>query len=201
MPANIRTALNKAFKESANPTEFAAGYMDEHVKAMKTLDLERVGQLITQICELRNRGGTIYVCGNGGKTALAMEFVNDLTVALPKSKIKAHTLLDPIAALTCSGNDYGYDEVFSRRLNPLGNAGDMLIALSGSGTSKNIINAISEAQSLGMYVVAVGRGDTAADMADLPITILTEEDGPTEDATLCMIHTVYSWFWRRDQIK
>ena len=93
--------------------------------------------------------GAVYIIGNGGSYANAMHIANDLIAC----GIRAHTL-DP-ATLTATANDYGYEHVFSRWLRVFANRGDLLIALSGSGKSPNILNAISVAEEIGMDVERV----------------------------------------------
>ena len=88
----------------------------------------------------------VYIIGNGGSYANAMHICNDLIAC----GIKAYTL-DP-ATLTASANDYGYEFVFSSWLNTVGEEGDLLIALSGSGQSPNILRACSLAEDIGMEV-------------------------------------------------
>jgi D-sedoheptulose 7-phosphate isomerase len=90
-----------------------------------------------------------YIIGNGGSYANAVHICNDLISV----GIKAYTL-DP-ATLTAIGNDFGYENVFSRWLAVVGEDGDLLLALSGSGKSKNIINAIVEAEKIGMETMLV----------------------------------------------
>ena len=93
--------------------------------------------------------GAVYIIGNGGSYANAMHIANDLIAC----GIRAHTL-DP-STLTATANDYGYEHVFSRWLRVFANRGDLLIALSGSGKSPNILNAISVAEEIGMDVERV----------------------------------------------
>jgi D-sedoheptulose 7-phosphate isomerase len=90
-----------------------------------------------------------YIIGNGGSYANAVHICNDLISV----GIKAYTL-DP-ATLTAIGNDFGYENVFSRWLAVVGEDGDLLLALSGSGKSKNIINALREAEKIGMETMLV----------------------------------------------
>lgn len=90
-----------------------------------------------------------YIIGNGGSYANAVHICNDLLSV----GVKAYTL-DP-ATLTAIANDFGYENVFSRWLVTVGEPGDLLVALSGSGTSKNIVNAIVEAEKIGMETMLV----------------------------------------------
>lgn len=99
----------------------------------------------------------VYIIGNGGSFANAAHIANDLLAC----GVKAHTL--DAATLTASANDHGYETVFARWLSVVGEAGDLLIALSGSGKSPNILNAIAEAERKGMAVERVF-GAPAMDM-------------------------------------
>jgi D-sedoheptulose 7-phosphate isomerase len=92
------------------------------------------------------RAKRVYLIGNGGSFANAAHIANDLLLC----GIRAHTL--DAAALTASANDHGYASVFERWIGTVGEAGDLLIALSGSGTSPNILRAVAKAQALGMDV-------------------------------------------------
>ena len=95
------------------------------------------------------KAGRIYLIGNGGSYANAAHIANDLL----EQGIKAYTL--DAAVLTAWANDYGYENIFVRWLQKVGEAGDLLIALSGSGTSENIIRAVHAAEQIGMDVELV----------------------------------------------
>ena len=101
------------------------------------------------LAERIRAAGRIYLIGNGGSYANAMHIANDLIAC----GIRAHTL-DP-ATLTATANDHGYAFVFSRWINIMGEPGDMLIALSGSGRSPNILHAVQIAERIGMDVIKV----------------------------------------------
>lgn len=96
--------------------------------------------------EAVKRARRVYIIGNGGSYANAVHICNDLLLC----GIKAYTL-DP-ATLTASANDFGYETVFARWVKTVGEKGDLLIALSGSGRSPNILNAIKVAEDIGMDV-------------------------------------------------
>lgn len=105
----------------------------------------------------------VFICGNGGSAANAIHIANDLVSV----GIKAQALTGDVATLTAIANDFGYEHVFSRQIAVLGEAGDLLIALSGSGRSPNIIAALNAARAKGMVTWAiVGRErDTPAALA------------------------------------
>lgn len=93
----------------------------------------------------------IYICGNGGSAANAMHIANDLILC----GIRAHALTGDVATLTAIANDFGYEHVFGRQIEVFGDPGDLLIALSGSGNSPNIVKAIEMATSKGMDTFAI----------------------------------------------
>ena len=94
---------------------------------------------------------TVYLCGNGGSAANANHIANDLLSV----KVRTHSLCANVATLTAIANDFDYSEVFSRQLAVLGRERDILIAFSGSGTSRNIVKAILMARKLDMLAVLV----------------------------------------------
>lgn len=111
--------------------------------------------------------GTIFSCGNGGSMCDAMHFAEELTGKYRNDRpaIAAISMSD-VSHMACVGNDYGYDFVFSRYLEAVGKRGDVLLAISTSGNSKNIINAIAVAKKLGITVVGL-TGKDGGKMANL----------------------------------
>ena len=113
--------------------------------------VERAAQLLIATFEAKGR---VYSCGNGGSMCDAMHFAEELTGRYRKDrKALGATSISDAGHLTCVGNDHGYDNVFARYIEGNGRAGDCLVALSTSGTSKNIIRAAEVAQALGMQVI------------------------------------------------
>jgi len=110
-------------------------------------------------------GGKIISCGNGGSMCDAMHFAEELTGRFRENRkpFAAISIADA-SHMSCVGNDYGYDEVFSRYVTALGNQKDVLLAISTSGNSKNILNAVKAAQEKGMKVVAL-TGKSGGDLA------------------------------------
>jgi D-sedoheptulose 7-phosphate isomerase len=113
--------------------------------------IEQAGQLLIDVFQ---RKGRVYSCGNGGSMCDAMHFAEELTgrYRLDRAALGA-TAISDAGHLTCVGNDHGYEQVFSRYIEGHGRAGDCLLALSTSGTSKNIIRAAQAAQAQGMSVI------------------------------------------------
>lgn len=112
-------------------------------------------------------GGKIISCGNGGSMCDAMHFAEELTGRYRNNRaaIPAVSISDP-SHITCVGNDYGFEFIFSRYLEAMGNHGDVLVAISTSGNSKNVINAIEIAKAKNMFVIGL-TGKDGGKMAHL----------------------------------
>ena len=119
-------------------------------------------------------GGKIISCGNGGSMCDAMHFAEELTGKFreERSPIPALSISDP-SHITCVGNDYGFDAIFSRYVESVGNTGDVLLAISTSGKSTNVIRAAEEANRKGIKVVALtGKdGGELSDLCDIEIRV------------------------------
>lgn len=115
--------------------------------------IERAAGLLIEVFERR---GHVYSCGNGGSMCDAMHFAEELTgrYRLDRAALAAAAISDP-GHMSCVGNDLGYEHVFSRYIEAHGREGDCLLALSTSGTSKNILNVARTAKSLGLRVVVL----------------------------------------------
>jgi len=123
-------------------------------------------------------GGKIISCGNGGSHCDAMHFAEELTGKYRDARkaIPAICISDA-SHITCVGNDYGYDFIFSRYLEALGNKGDVLLAISTSGNSANVLNAVKAAKEKGMKVIALtGKdGGKLGPLADIEIRVAHKE--------------------------
>ncbi len=117
-------------------------------------------QLAEAMLHCWKAGGKIMLAGNGGSAADAMHFAEELLIRFKKNRrpLAAIALCDP-TILTCAGNDFGYDEVFARQVAGLGNSGDLLIVMSTSGNSRNLIRAVAEAERIGIKTVGFLGGD------------------------------------------
>lgn len=131
--------------------------------------IEKAGQFMVEAIK---NGGKILSCGNGGSLCDAMHFAEELTGRYRDNRpaIPAIAISDA-SHMACVGNDYGYDFVFSRYLEALGNKGDVLLAISTSGNSKNVLKAIETAHAKGMKVVGLTgkNGGAMAELCDIEI--------------------------------
>jgi D-sedoheptulose 7-phosphate isomerase len=132
----------------------AAKVLQQFISEQKNIDaVEKAG--ILMLNSIKN-GNKIISCGNGGSMCDAMHFAEELSGRFRENRkaLPAISISDP-SHLSCVGNDYGYDQVFSRFIEGLGNKGDVLLAISTSGNSKNVINAINTAKEKGMHVIGL----------------------------------------------
>ena len=129
-----------------------------------------------------SKGGKILACGNGGSAADAQHFAAELVGRFERERkeLGAIALTTDSSILTAIGNDYGYDEVFSKQVRALGKPEDILLAISTSGNSKNVILAIEAAQKIGMGVIAfTGRGGGK-------INLLLSQQNSQQNVHLCV---------------
>lgn len=144
--------------------------------------------------------GKLFTCGNGGSHCDAMHFAEEFTGRYRKDRkaVGALALGDP-SHVTCVSNDYGFDFIFSRQLEGLGRAGDLLVGLSTSGNSKNVIKAFESAKKMGIKTVALlGRdGGQLKNMADLSIVIPAQTSDRIQEMHIKIIHTVIESVERR----
>lgn len=143
--------IKAQFTQAASVLEAFMKQPDSYEKVLNAAQL-MVGAVTT--------GNKILACGNGGSMADAMHFAEELTgrFRADRPAIPAIAIADA-THLSCTANDYGYDAVFARYIEALGKPGDVLLAISTSGNSKNIIKAAQAAADAGMYVVALTGND------------------------------------------
>lgn len=151
----------------------------------------KIEQLALLIVSSLKKGGKIMFIGNGGSAAdsqhMAAEYVSRF--AFDRKGLPGIALTTDTSILTAIGNDYSFDNVFSRQLNALGNEGDILIAYSTSGRSLNIVKAINEAKSMGIYsVLFTGLEGSALSNADLTIASPSSSTPHIQDGHLILGH-------------
>jgi D-sedoheptulose 7-phosphate isomerase len=151
---------------------------------------ERFSQMLTET--IRN-GGNVFSCGNGGSHCDAMHFAEEMTGRYRKNRRALGALaLGDASHVTCSANDYGFDTIFARQVEGLGRKGDLLICMSTSGNSQNILNALEMARSKGLRTVALlGKGGgKAKDLADLAIVVPGQTADRIQEIHIKLLHIV-----------
>ena len=179
---------------------FAADYVGAVAAALATVDLEAVSAAGELLAARVHDGGAIFTCGNGGSAAIANHLVCDcFKGARTGSSIapRVHSLSSAVELITAIANDLGPDEVFAYQLESLARPGDVLIAISSSGASANIIRALSAARRLGLASIAMTgfAGGEAAEAADVALHVRAENYGVVEDAHQSLMH-ILSQFLR-----
>jgi D-sedoheptulose 7-phosphate isomerase len=145
------------------------------------------------LIETFQAGGKLFTCGNGGSHCDAMHFAEEFTGRYRKDRKPLGALaLGDASHVTCVSNDYGFDQIFSRQLEGLARRGDMLVGLSTSGNSANVIKAFESAKSMGVRTVALlGKdGGKLAPLADLAIVIKASTSDRIQEMHIKLIHTV-----------
>jgi D-sedoheptulose 7-phosphate isomerase len=185
-----------------DPAAFAGAYLEYLASVLKTIDVREIGQFVRTILDARERGATIYFIGNGGSAATASHFANDIAIGTNSydKPFRAVSLTDNQAIITAVGNDFGYEEIFVRQLQVLGRKGDVVVGISASGNSPNLIKAFEYAKSVGIKTVAITAfdGGKMKPMADEGVHVPTapKEYGPAEDAHMVLDHLVGAYLMR-----
>ncbi len=155
--------------------------------------LENCQKWSDQMIAVLSRGGTVFTCGNGGSYCDALHFAEEMTGYFRSHRPPLAALtLGEASHITCVSNDLGFEEIFSRQLEALGKEGDMLVALSTSGQSQNVIRAVQTAQSQRIFTVGLlGKsGGELKNMVDLPIIVPSETSDRIQEVHIKLIHTV-----------
>ncbi|MBL4828133.1 MAG: SIS domain-containing protein [Spongiibacteraceae bacterium] len=168
-------------------------YSERLQGVLATMDWSSVEVLCKKMEECWRDKKQIFICGNGGSAGNAIHLANDLIYGA--GGLRAEALSANAAVLTCLANDISYDSIYSQQLRVKANPGDMLMVLSGSGNSGNIVNAITMAQSLGMVTVGVFGfdGGVCKDEVDILIHTPLDDMQIAEDMQLVVGHMVMQW--------
>jgi D-sedoheptulose 7-phosphate isomerase len=187
---------------SPDPAAFADAYIKYLQSVLEGIDVKEIARFIETLLEARERGSTVFFIGNGGSAATASHFANDLAFGTNdyEKPFRVISLTDNVPVLTALGNDFGYEEIFVRQLRVLGRAGDVLVGISASGNSPNLIRTFDYANSAGIKTVAITAfdGGRMKAMASEGIHVPTgpKEYGPAEDAHMVLDHLVGAYLMR-----
>lgn len=182
---------------------FASHYKENLLQTIEQIDLDKVSQAIEWFREARDTRHHIFVCGNGGSAASASHFACDMVKGASyqkESRFRIMALTDSLATLTAYSNDVSYDCVFAEQLKNFAEPGDLVMAISGSGNSPNVIKAIEYANGVGCKTIALtGRdGGKLGPLAQLDINVPVPHMGRIEDAHMIVCHMLaYSFMEER----
>lgn len=138
-------------------------YYEEEIEVMKSLDYDELSKAMNAILDCYGRGGTIYAAGNGGSASLvshmACDFNLGLNAKLSDKKFKFVSLCDNVPTITAAANDYSYEDIFIRQIEGKLTGDDLLIVVSGSGNSKNIVKLLELGKKIGCRSIAISGFD------------------------------------------
>jgi D-sedoheptulose 7-phosphate isomerase len=160
------------------------------------LDHGIVDRMVEAIWRGYQQGRTLYVFGNGGSAALASHFACDIgkgTIAGERKRLKTVALTDNVALITAWANDKAYEAIFAEQLESLAEKGDLVLAISGSGNSLNVIRGLEAARRIGAETLVLTgfEGGRAKPLADLCVVVPSDSMQLIEDAHLCATHAIF----------
>ncbi|MDX2226066.1 MAG: SIS domain-containing protein [Verrucomicrobiae bacterium] len=162
-------------------------------KFVEAHDWSQVAPLALEMNRAWDQNRQVFICGNGGSAANAIHWANDFIYPVAKKRIKGirfSALAANPAVLTCLGNDLSYEDIFSYQLGTLAQAGDLLILLSGSGNSPNILSAIAKARSMDVTTAGLFGfdGGRALPLVDIKIHFPVHDMQLAEDLQMVVCH-------------
>ena len=168
---------------------------------LKESDWSNVSVLAEALLDCWKNGRQVFLCGNGGSAGNANHLANDFLYGISKSKgnaLRVTALSANGSVMTCLANDEGYEHIFSHQLAVLGQKGDILIALSGSGNSPNIIKVLEEANEMEVISFAIlgFTGGKAKELASTAIHFPVEDMQLSEDLQIIMGHMLMQWLYK-----
>jgi len=178
---------------------FFEDYQKQLLEALQRVNLQRVQQAASWFREARDHERQIFVCGNGGSAATASHFVCDIVKGASyqrPARFKMLALTDNLATLTAYSNDVSYESVFVEPLRNWAQPGDLVMAISGSGNSPNVLRAVEYANQAGCRTIALtGRdGGKLGPLAQLEINVPEPHMGRIEDAHMVICHMLAYFF-------
>lgn len=170
-------------------------YLSKLTSAVNEIDKNAISDVINILLKVADTGGNVYLLGNGGSASTASHMQNDFNCGLanlPDKRFNFYSLSDNISTITALANDFDYEDVFKFQLERKLNPGDLVLAISGSGNSKNILKAVEYAKEIGICVIAMTGfdGGKLFRMADYNLHIPINDMQVTEDIHLVFNHVI-----------
>jgi D-sedoheptulose 7-phosphate isomerase len=175
--------------------QYLVDYLDAHKAALDSIPFDKVTELIRIFRRAWDNNNKILAFGNGGSAANASHFVTDLGKGASdamKKPFKCLSITDNVPWITALGNDYNFNDIFTRQLLNLATPGDIAFVMSVSGNSPNLISAIEWAKKNGIYTIALvgGKKGALSELADFVIVINSTHYGRVEDAHMLICHMI-----------
>ncbi len=181
--------------------EMITQYIDAETEVLRHLDIDEINRVINLLEQAYDDEKTIYIFGNGGSSATASHFQNDFNKGISEHLNKRFNFLclnDNVATMMAVANDIGFEEVFRFQLTGHIRPGDLVIAISGSGNSKNVLNAVEYAKKQGNKVIGVTgyNGGKLKELADYNLYVPVNSMQITEDVHMFFDHMIMSIFYK-----
>ncbi len=192
--------VERAFKVKESTQHFVKQYLEYLKTVLDKINLDDVAKFIDVIKEAREKDQFIYFIGNGGSAATASHFANDLAIGTRTSKkpFRIMSLTDNVPVITAIGNDFGYDDIFTKQLEAYLKPNDVVVAISASGNSPNVVRALDLAKRKSAKTVSITGfdGGKIKSSADINLHVPSEkgEYGPVEDVHMIFDHIVGNYF-------
>ena len=175
-------------------------YYEREINVINNLNIDEINDAMNAIYETYQNNGTIYVCGNGGSASTASHMQNDFNKGISEyidKKFKFYCLNDNIATVMAIANDISYDEIFRFQLINKLNKNDLFIGISGSGNSKNVLNAAIYAQEQGVKVLGITgyNGGKLKEIADYKMHVNEDDMQIDEDIHMTFDHMMMKIFY------
>ena len=172
---------------------FARRYLDDLGGLLPKLDADAITRAVEWLRDACRQGRTIYCCGNGGSASIASQMVVDIVKGAStdrRPRFKMIGLTDSISTITAYANDVDYESVFVEQLKNFAVADDVLIAISGSGNSPNVLRAVEYANQTGCKTIGLttGAGGRLREISQLPLVVPSNHMGRLEDCFFVMTH-------------
>jgi len=179
--------------------EFIRGYLDELDATLRALPHEQIAGIIDAIRDVRDRDAQLFVVGNGGSAATASHFAVDLGKGASlnaERRFRVLSLTDNVPWITALGNDLSYEDVFVEQLKNFARPGDLLLAISGSGNSENVLRAVRYANSIGCRTIGLAgfAGGKLREQAQECLVVSSDHMGRIEDGHFVVQHLIVYYF-------
>ena len=176
-------------------------YINCEIETLKKLDINAINEALNLLLEAYHNRKWIYIFGNGGSSSTASHFENDFNKGVSeslKTKFRFRCLNDNVATLMAIANDIGFEEVFRYQLTDRIEPGDLVIAISGSGNSKNVINAVEYAKSCGNKIIGITGfdGGKLKQICDISLHVPVNSMQIAEDVHMIFDHLMMSMFYK-----
>lgn len=202
----IESLIKPEKKEGSNkldPSDFISSYLVELTRCLFSLDKTKIEMVVDVLIEAYKRDRKVFILGNGGSASTASHMACDLGKGTlqrvydnKERRFRVISLTDNVALMTALANDLSFDDIFVQQLRNLVETDDVVIAISGSGNSPNVVKAVEYAKASGAITIGFlgfKTGGKLGSMVDYSVIVDSNHYGPIEDIQLVLNHMIASW--------